>query len=293
MNILFVFLISSYSFACGKDITLEKIFTTNGGLPAFSHFETYLGTLLNKAPLREKYCGEPLNSPACFQKLRKLDLPSLMKLQNGLHHDQLLIHEGSGQDDIDEFLVKEFSNNESRTDFVSEDRHRMPLIESQAGKIELFLNMMAIQCQQHLKSEKGDLRLGKLLVNIDPDLVAFMRTNPIPVFDYKNAFEETAIFLKTPGRGSMFFGLCLENIEKSCELSPELELCELKRTVKAAAWKYSEVTHQINYFEAIREDGHRLYGSTGEKLLNRLVLQTPRFVMDFAAEFKADGVCKK
>ncbi len=293
MNFIFLFFISSYTFACGKEISLEAIFLKNNGLPTYSHIETYIATLLTKAPLREKYCGEKLNSPACFQKLRKLDLPSLIKLQNGLHHDQLLIHEGSGQADIDEFVVKEFSNNESRTDFISEDPHRMPLIESQAGKIELLLNMVAVQCQQHFKSEKGELRLGKLLVNRVPDLIEFLRTKPLPVTDYKNAFEETAIFLGTPQRGAIFFGQCLENVEKSCELTPDLELCELKRTVKAAAWKYSEVTHQINYFEAIREDGHRLYGSTGEKILNRLVLQTPRFVMDFAAEFKADGVCKK
>lgn len=283
MNILFLILISSYSLACGKDITLEKIFSRNNGLPAYSHFQTYLKTLLTKAPLRDKHCGDKFDSPACFQKLRQLDLPELIKLQNGLRHEDLLIHENSGQADIDEFLIKEFSNAEARAGYGSKDPHRMPLIILQSDRVEHFLNMLAVQCQQHLVVRKNELYLGKLLVNPPIGLIEFLRQKPLPVADFFKAFEASAISLETSNRGADFFSVCLENIEKSCELTPDSELCELKRTVKVTAWKYSEVTHQINYFESIRPDGHRLYPSTGEKLLNRLVLQTPQFVMNYGA----------
>ncbi len=252
MNILFLIMISSYSFACGKEPSLESIFSKNNGLPMYSHFKTYIGTLLTKAPLREKYCGEKLDSPACFQTLRKLPIADLIKLQNGIHHEDLLIHEKSNQNDIDEFLVKEFSNSEARRGLETKDRHRMPLIVLQSDRIEHFLNMVAVECQQLMPQEK-----------------------PIPVFDFfKSPFESIAMELETPDRGAKFFSDCLENLKDDHEL---------QRTVRVTAWKYSEVTHQINYFEAIREDGHRLYPSTPEKLLNRLVLQTPQFVMNYGA----------
>jgi hypothetical protein len=156
-----------------------------------------------------------------------------------------------------------------------------------------FYNMLAVQCQQHLVQGNIKVHLGKLLGKPSADLVEFLKKKPVPVFDYFEAFESVAMALDTPGRGAEFFSLCLENIEKSCELTPDSELCEMRRTVKATAWKYSEVTHKINYSESIRKDGYRLYSSTGEKLLNKLVLQPPRFVMDFASEFAADSVCKK
>ena len=290
MNILFLFLISSYSIACGNPLSLEKIFSENKGLPTRSHFETYLKTLFNKVPLREKYCGEKFDSPACFQKLRKLDLPTLIKIQNGIRHEDLLIHERSGQVDIDEFLVKEFSNSEARVGFESDDRHRIPLIIKQTDYSENFLNMVAVQCQQHLQQKNNEIHLGKLLVNPPGDLLEFLRKKPLPVFEYSQAFESVALALETSGRAADFFSVCLENVEKSCELTPESELCELKRTVNATAWKYSEFTHQINYFEAIRDDGHRLYPSTKEKLMNKLVLRTPVSVMDLSRRF-GEGIC--
>ncbi len=283
MNILFLLLISTASFACVENLTLEKIFTANGGLPSYSHFKVYISALLKKGPLREKYCGEKLDSPACLKKLRKLDNATLIKLQNGLHHSDLLIHENSGQADIDEFLVKEFSNSEGRSVIEDFDPHRMPLIKLQSDRKDIFLNMLAVQCQQHLTYKKDGLFLGKLLVNSSEDLSSFMKANPLPVAEYSVAFESTAIAFGSADRGAGFFSACLENLEKSCELQPEQDLCELKRTVRAAAWKYSEVTHQLNYFESIRGDGHRLYPSTGEILVNRLVLQTPKTVLDFGA----------
>ncbi|MES2526018.1 MAG: hypothetical protein V4598_02990 [Bdellovibrionota bacterium] len=284
MNILFLILISSWSIACDKEVSLESIFAKNDGLPMYGHFKTYIGTLLTKAPLREKYCGEKLDSAACFQKLRKLPIEDLIKLQNGIHHEDLLIHENSGQNDIDEFLVKEFSNSEVRRGLEIKDRHRMPLIVLQSDRIDQFLKMTAVLCQEHLRLQKNDLLLNKLLVNSTEDLVNFLKIKPLPVFDaFKSPFESMAMALETPDRGAMFFSACLENLEKSCELNPDSQLCELKRTIRVAAWKYSEVTHQINYFETSRDDGHRLYPSTGEKLLNRLVLQTPQFVMNYGA----------
>lgn len=284
MNIIFLLLISSWSIACEKDVSLESIFSKNNGLPMTFHFKTYIGTLLTKAPLREKYCGEKLDSPACFKKLRELPVADLIKLQNGIRHEDLLIHENSGQSDIDEFLVKEFSNTEARQGLESKDRHRMPLIILQSDRMEHFLHIAAVECQQHLILNKNELLLDKLLVNSSPDLREFLKRKPLPVFDFfKSPFESIAIFLESPERGAEFFSNCLENLEKSCELNPEAKICELKRSVRVTAWKYSEVTHQINYFEAVREDGHRLYPSTSEKLFNRLVLQTPQFVMKYGA----------
>lgn len=218
MNIVFLLLISSYSIACGEEFSLKSV-------PMYSHFKTYIGTLLTKASLREKYCGEKLDSPACFQKLRKLPIADLIKIQNGIH-----------EKDIDEFLVKEFSTSEARQGFA-------PLIVLQSDRIEHFLNMVAVECQQLFPQEK-----------------------PIPVFDFfKSPFESIAVFLGTPDKGAKFFSACLENLKEGHEL---------QRTVSVTAWKYSEVTNQI---------GQRSYVSSGEKLMNSIILQTPQFVKNYGA----------
>ncbi len=289
MNIIFLLLISSYSYSCGS-LKLEQIFAENQGLPTSPHLEVYLTTLLKKAPLRQKYCGEKFDSPSCLKKLSNLDIPSLVKIQTSVGHTDLLIHENSDQNDIDEFLIKEFSNSESRVMFKSDDRHRMPLIIKQTDYSDLFLNIVAVECQQELIQKNGEIRVNELLVKPTFDLVTFLQKKPIPVFEYSQAFESIAIFLETPARGAEFFGLCIENVEKSCELSPKSNLCELKRTANATAWKYSQFTHQINYFEAIREDGHSSFHSTKEMLMNKLVLRSPASVMELSKSFEV-GIC--
>jgi hypothetical protein len=82
--------------------------------------------------------------------------------------------------------------------------------------------------------------------------------------------------------GAEYFSLCLENIEKACALEKtDSKICELKRTVRATAMFYSTYFHQLAYFEVNRDDGNRNYSSSGEKLMNKLVLQTPEMVREF------------
>jgi hypothetical protein len=277
MNIIFLFLISSYSFACGTALELEKIFSENMGLPTRPHLETYLKSVFAKASLREKYCGEKYDSPACFQKLTKLDAPSFLQIQNGIQHEE------SSQSDPHEFLVKEFSNSEARSGMGPSDPHRMPLIIEQLNWAETTLNMVGVQCQQFLTA-------GNPLLKNAPALDAFLRQKPIPVFDFIHAFEAVALALETPKLSAEFFSLCLENVEKSCALKPDMELCELKRTFNAVAWKYSGFTHQLRYFEPIRDDEQPAYQSTKEILMNKLVLRSSASVMELSRRFSV-GIC--
>lgn len=278
-----------------KEWTVEKVLKTNQAIPSVSYFETYIGTTIKKAPIRLKYCGERLDSQACFEKLRSLPIADLIKIQDLVGHDEKLIHEKSGKADVEEFLIKEFSDPSNI--FVERqyaDRQRMPIMIYQMHHKHHFLNMTAATCQEKMKYEKGKLMFQKLEVKPSPELLEFMRTVKFENKDYYYAFDEVVLKFNDSKLAGEFISLCVENADKACALGQvpgDPDACNLQRAVMMTAIRYSQYSFQMAYFESVRDDGHRLYPSTGEKLLNKLVLQPQEKVEEFNRRSDADANC--
>lgn len=293
---LLLTLISGNISACEvyKDWTVEKVLKTNEAIPSISYFESYAAATMKKPAIRLKYCGERLDSKACFEKLMALPTPDLIKIQELVGHEEKLIHEKSGKADVEEFLLKEFSDPSNLfEDRQYADRQRVPVMIYQMHHKHQFLNMTAATCQENLKYEKGKLMYQKLEVKSSPELLEFMRKVKFENKDFYYAFDEVVTKFDTSKLASEFLSLCVENTDKACVLGrgAEPDACNLQRTIMMSAVRYSQYSFQMAYFEASRPDGHRLYSSTGEKLMNKLVLQPQEKVEEFNRRSDADENC--